>query len=269
MTTPRTLAWLALLLTLALPSRAADPAAGRALAESVCAACHGAQGVSVADRFPNLAGQRQRYLADQLTAFRNGARTSDVMNALAAQLTDDDVANLAAHFSAQPGAAPGARSPLLESVVATRVTLPASFGAGHVRYLTKSDVESKVVAVYYASRVAIDAAAAGRPLPDGSEIFIEVSSAKLDAAGVPLKDAAGELVPDKVMSYTAMARQSGWGDRLPPLLRNENWNYALFGADRSLRTGVNQAECLACHKPKQAQNYLFLHAELAAAARKR
>ena len=268
MTMHRWLAGLALFASVALPTRAADLAAGRALAESVCAACHGASGVSVADRFPNLAGQRQRYLADQLAAFRSGARSSDVMNALATQLSDDDVANLAAHFSAQAGAAPGARSPLLESVVATRVTLPASF-AGHVRYLTKSDVESNVVAVYYASRVAIDAAAAGRPLPDGSEIFIEVSSAKLDAAGAPLKDAAGELVPDKVLSYTAMARHAGWGDRLPPMLRNQNWNYALFGADRSLRPGVNQAECLACHKPKQAQSYLFLHDELAAAARKR
>lgn len=268
MTMHRWLAGLALFATAALPTRAADTAAGRALAESVCAACHGALGISVADRFPNLAAQSQRYLADQLTAFRGGARTHAVMNAVASQLSDGDIANLAAHFSAQAGAAPGARSPLLEAMVATRVTLPASF-AGHVRYLTKSDVESKVVAVYYASRVAIDAAAAGRPLPDGSEIFIEVSSAKLDAAGALLKDAAGELVPDKVLSYTAMARQAGWGDRLPPLLRNENWNYALFGADRSLRAGVNQAECLACHKPKQAQSYLFLHNELTTAARKR
>ena len=43
----------------------------------------------------------------------------------------------------------------------------------------------------------------------------------------------------------------------------------IFNAAGQPRTGFNQAECLACHKPKQAQSYLFLHAELAAAARKR
>lgn len=47
---------------------AADIAAGKAKAEVVCAACHGANGVSVSDTIPNLAAQRPRYIETQLKA---------------------------------------------------------------------------------------------------------------------------------------------------------------------------------------------------------
>ena len=67
---------------------------------------------------------------------------------------------------------------------------------------------------------------------------------------------------DKLLLYTAMAREEGWGKDIPEKLRNENWNYAIFTADKQHRPGVNQAECLACHKPPQ-QCQLHLHAEAA------
>ena len=41
------------------------------------------------------------------------------------------------------------------------------------------------------------------------------------------------------------------------MLRNEDWNYAAFTTAREPRTGVNQAECLACHKPLDKASFTF------------
>jgi hypothetical protein len=41
------------------------------------------------------------------------------------------------------------------------------------------------------------------------------------------------------------------------MLRNEDWNYAIFTTAKQHRPGVNQAECLACHKPLDKTSYLF------------
>jgi hypothetical protein len=56
---------------------------------------------------------------------------------------------------------------------------------------------------------------------------------------------------------------------VPDLLRNENWNYAVFTAAKQLRPGINQAECLACHKPLDKTSYLFTLEQLSAAAKVR
>ena len=59
------------------------------------------------------------------------------------------------------------------------------------------------------------------------------------------------------LDYTAMQTEEGWGDTIPDLLRNGDWNYAVFAKDGTLRSGVNQAKCLACHKPLADDSYLF------------
>ena len=51
-------------------AHAADIEAGKQLATTVCAACHGPSGISVSDTVPNLAGQRARYIEAQLSFLR-------------------------------------------------------------------------------------------------------------------------------------------------------------------------------------------------------
>jgi hypothetical protein len=72
-------------------------------------------------------------------------------------------------------------------------------------------------------------------------------------------------VADKQLFYTAMARDAGWGKDIPDMLKNEDWNYAVFTLDKKHRPNVNQAECLACHKPLDKVSYTFTLKELAAA----
>ena len=77
---------------------AGDKAAGKAKA-ATCAGCHGATGHSMNPIWPNLAGQKEAYLAKQMKAFRDGSRKDPMMSPMAKPLSDADVANLAAYFS--------------------------------------------------------------------------------------------------------------------------------------------------------------------------
>lgn len=77
---------------------AGDAAAGKVKA-AVCAACHGANGVSANALWPNLAGQKADYMLKQMKAFKEGTRKDPLMSPQAAQLSDQDMENLAAYFS--------------------------------------------------------------------------------------------------------------------------------------------------------------------------
>lgn len=78
-----------------------DAAKARPIAESVCAACHGVDGNSPIPVNPSLAGQHPGYLYKQLTDFKAGRRKNAAMSAMVANLSDDDLRNLAAYFAAQ------------------------------------------------------------------------------------------------------------------------------------------------------------------------
>ena len=262
---------LSVVLAVAPFAQAADIEAGKAKAATVCAACHGANGMSVSDTIPNLAAQRSGYLETQLKWFKDGTRKAAgstsptaIMNAIAAQLSAADIANVAAYFASQPGAT-GAKSPQLPNVAKTHVTFPEGYKESFTKYHTISFPATRQVRYYYANKAAVAAAKAGKPLPDGSVLFAEVYAAKLGADGKPAMGGDGHFVADKLVVYTAMAREAGWGKDIPEMLRNENWNYAIFTTNKQHRPGVNQAECLGCHKPLDNVSYTFTLKQLAAA----
>ena len=79
------------------PATSADIEAGRAKSMQ-CAVCHGAKGIATAPDAPNLAGQNEMYLVKALKDYKSKARQNEVMNLMAAGLSDDDMANLAAYY---------------------------------------------------------------------------------------------------------------------------------------------------------------------------
>ena len=262
---------LAIFLAVAQVAQAANIEAGKNLAAAVCAACHGANGVSVSDVLPNLAAQRAAYIEAQLKLYKDGTRKAPgatsptlTMQAIAAQLSAEDIANTAAYFASLPGAATGAKSPQLPNLAKTGVTFPEGYKESFTKYHTINFPATKQVRYYYANKAAVAAAKAGKPLPDGSVLFVEVYAAKLDG-DKPVTGGDGFFVADKLLLYTAMARDAGWGKDIPEMLRNDNWNYAIFTADKQHRPGVNQAECLACHKPLNNVSYTFTLKQLAEA----
>ncbi|WP_442968685.1 c-type cytochrome [Ramlibacter sp.] len=85
----------------AAPVGKADIAAGDAKYNAVCASCHGAAGNSGTPANPRLSQQHPAYLVKQLQEFKSGKRPSPIMQGFAAQLTDQDMANIGAYLGAQ------------------------------------------------------------------------------------------------------------------------------------------------------------------------
>ncbi|MEE8118528.1 MAG: cytochrome c [Gammaproteobacteria bacterium] len=77
----------------------------------VCSACHGADGNSPLPEFPILAGQHESYLVEALYQYRaaakneerTGKRSNAIMMGMAAGLSDEDIADLAAYYAGQDG----------------------------------------------------------------------------------------------------------------------------------------------------------------------
>lgn len=82
--------------------------AGFVLAESrkvtieACAMCHGEDGIARDGEVPNLAGQNERYLYNQMLAFRSGARKHQEMRYMARELSLAEIAAMAAYYAALP-----------------------------------------------------------------------------------------------------------------------------------------------------------------------
>jgi len=89
-------------LLLAGGAQAGNPELGRAKS-APCTACHGADGRGIAPNFPVLAGQYADYLAKSLKQYRSGERNNALMAPMAAGLSDDDIADLAAYYASLPG----------------------------------------------------------------------------------------------------------------------------------------------------------------------
>jgi cytochrome c553 len=230
---------------------AAAPAAAPAMMQvdvTACQACHGANGISRNQHVPNLAGQQAAYLVVQLQAFRNGSRRNPAMEAIAAQLSDAEMNAVAAYWHSQPAAGGDVHAAAEGPAIPSRMTFPANFPNGFTLY--QSVTTNGAVAERYANAAAIAAVRANRPLPDGSVIIV----VNRPAAGAPPS------------GYAGMEARAGWGAAIPAMLRNGDWDFAVFNAQRARNSGLNQAQCLACHRPQASNSHVFTLAELRAAA---
>lgn len=86
------------ILSFSFIAHAGDIEAGKARSNT-CVACHGSKGISGNSVWPNLAGQKEAYLALQLKAYRDGERQNPLMTPMAQGLSDEDIDNLAAYYS--------------------------------------------------------------------------------------------------------------------------------------------------------------------------
>ena len=104
--------------------------AGKTKAAS-CASCHGATGISAIGTFPNLAGQKDAYIVKQLADFKSGARTNMMMAPMAANLSEQDMADLAAYLSIQKRTSE-------KAVASDDSSAPVTASAGSVEIVTST-----------------------------------------------------------------------------------------------------------------------------------
>ena len=90
-----------------------DLAKAKQIVDTVCAACHGADGNSAILANPSLAGQLADYTTLQLQHFKSGVRSNPVMTGIAATLSPEDMRALGAYFASQKPKGGAARDPAL------------------------------------------------------------------------------------------------------------------------------------------------------------
>ena len=91
----------------------------------------------------------------------------------------------------------------------------------------------------YASRAAIDAAKSGQPFPSGTVITL------------------ADYREGRLHRYVVMEKRDGWGSEYPPDLRNGNWEYQVFAADRTPDRREDTARCFACHKSRAGDDFVW------------
>ena len=78
---------------------AGDAAAGANKHAASCASCHGADGISSNEAWPDLAGQHAAYLVRILGAYKSGAQIDIMMSSVAKTLSDGEIQDLAAYYA--------------------------------------------------------------------------------------------------------------------------------------------------------------------------
>lgn len=103
-----------LMAAFSLSAHAAGDAAAGETKVAVCAACHGTDGNSALGANPKLAGQNERYTLKQLLDIKSGARSVPLMTGLLDNMSEQDLADIAAFYAAQQTTVQGADPELVE-----------------------------------------------------------------------------------------------------------------------------------------------------------
>ena len=136
-----------------------------------------------------------------------------------------------------------------------KVAFPAGYTEGRL-YVKVDRPDNKTVRDVYANAAAVREGQAGRPLPSGSVLSMEVYQAKVDDKSGLVRGPDGRLVKGGLVGVFVMEKRAGWGAEYPDSLRNGEWEYACFAADGQ-RQNVDTKPCFECHKPESAKDYVF------------
>lgn len=138
-----------------------------------------------------------------------------------------------------------------------KVVFPENYAKG-VLYTTVDRADNKQYRELYSTPEAIEAMKAGRPIPSGTVLTMVNYKAKLNAAGEPEKDANGRFIKtDEIAGIAVMEKRTGWGTEYGDDIRNGEWEYQAFKADKSVNDKAVLKNCFTCHKPLDKQDFVF------------
>jgi plastocyanin len=142
-----------------------------------------------------------------------------------------------------------------------KVVFPDGFEK-HTLYSVVDRYDTKQYRELYATPATVEAVRRGEPIPSGTVLTMVVSKAQADAQGNPLKDGNGRFLKGDLAFIAVMEKRTGWGTEYPADLRNGEWEYQMFTADRKVNDKANLTACFQCHKPHEGQDYVISLASL-------
>lgn len=114
----------------------------------------------------------------------------------------------------------------------------------------------------FANPIAIQSGGGEGPLASGSKIVMKGTRAKLGADGQPLYDADGRMIKDTASgAITVMEKRAGWGAAYAENVRNGDWEYAVFAADKA-RSNASTQSCFECHGALPEFDFVFTRIEI-------
>ena len=143
-----------------------------------------------------------------------------------------------------------------EPTTGDKIVFPENYAKG-VLYTTVDRADIKQYRELFSTPEAIDAVQAGKPIPSGTVLTLVQYKAQLDAEGNPRKDANGRFVKGDLAGIVVMEKRTGWGTEHAPDLRNGEWEYQAFAADKTVNEKAVLANCFKCHKPLDKADYVF------------
>jgi hypothetical protein len=146
------------------------------------------------------------------------------------------------------------------------VKFPENYAKG-VMYTTVDRPDNKQYRELFSTPEAIEALKAGKPIPSGTVLTLVQYKAKLDANGEPEKDANGRFIKGDLIAYTVMEKRTGWGKEYPDDVRNGEWEYQAFKADKTPNDKANLKACFTCHRPLDKQDFVFSFEKMKSAAK--
>jgi hypothetical protein len=143
------------------------------------------------------------------------------------------------------------------------IKFPENYAKG-VMYQIKDRPDNKQYRELFSTPEAIEAVKTGKPIPSGTVLTLVQYKAKLDAAGEPEKDANGRFIKGELIGYAVMEKRTGWGTEYPDDVRNGEWEYQAFKADKTPNDKANLKACFTCHRPLDKQDFVFSYDQMKA-----
>ena len=142
-----------------------------------------------------------------------------------------------------------------------KVAFPENYASGTL-YVTVDRYDIKQYRELFATPAAVEAVRNGQPIPSGTVLTMVQYKAQVDAQGNPIKDANGRFLKGDLAGYAVMEKRSGWGSEYPADIRNGEWEYQAFTADKTVNDKANLRNCFVCHKPHEKQDFVISLAAL-------
>jgi len=150
---------------------------------------------------------------------------------------------------------------LAQNAGPNKVNFPEAWSQG-VMYATVDRHDIKQYRELWATRPAVEAVKAGKPIPSGTVLTLVQYKAVVDDKGVPVRDANGRFRKGDLVAYTVMEKRSGWGSDYPADIRNGEWEYQVFNHEKKVNDKANLKGCFQCHKPHEGQDFVISLARL-------
>ncbi len=140
------------------------------------------------------------------------------------------------------------------------VKFPEGYEKTFTKYATMNRANQTQVAKLYANDAAIASYTKDQKSASGSIVIMEIYNPKKDADGKPVAGSDGIFEIESLAAVAVMENRNNWDAAFAKDHRTGDWGFAVYNPDGTAKS--NDLNCVQCHTPLQAQDYMFTYQQL-------